>query len=115
MGLCVEHNLLLSLHGDGSDEDRRSKAAKTCECTFGEIAEQLTPLQMLMLASDQRARLRATMAEIDRTGERIAVGNLPMFDVAEGTAVALVTSERYRAYWREARDLASRQVARCKS
>lgn len=115
VGLCVEQQMLLSTRADVSDDEKNARANRTCACTFGDITDQLTPLQVRMLTSDQRARLRATMAEIDRTGERIAVGSLPKFDIADGAAVALVTADRYQAYWREARDLANRQAARCRS
>lgn len=114
VGLCVEQNMLLSSGGDISDDDKRTKAAKTCQCTFGDIADQLTPLQVQMLTVDQRARLRATMAELDRTGERVFIASVPRFDAAEGAPIALVAADRYQAHWREARDLASRQTARCK-
>lgn len=115
VGLCVEQSMLTATALDGIDNDKRAKAAKGCECAFGELADQLTPLQVHMLTHDQRARLRASMAELDRTGERIAVGTLPRLEPRESAAMAVVSAERYQQYWREARDAASRQSMRCKS
>lgn len=114
VAVCIEHGLLKLSGGEGPTEAQRESISRGCTCTFTEIASKLSPLQTQMLYVDQRTRLRATMAQMDRTGERITVGGIPKLEAADNAAIALVASDRYDAHWREARDLSETQAARCK-
>lgn len=113
--MCTEERALAASAGDGAGDEARTRAAKSCRCAIEAAASQLTPLQMQMLYIDQRTRLRATMARIDRTGETFAVGAVPRVEIREGAAVALVTADSYEAHWREANGVMAQQTARCPS
>lgn len=111
--MCVENNLFAQTRGETSGDEHRPRFAQSCTCAIDGASSQLTPLQMQMLYIDQRTRVRAALARIDRTGERFAVGATPLVEIADGAPAVVMTTHSYEKLWSEARSLFEQQTARC--
>jgi hypothetical protein len=111
--MCTQHGFMAATRGAPGREAERAKVEQACACAIEATAAELSPLQMSMLYVDYRTRLRATLADIDRTGERFDVGAVPRLEMREGAAVALVAADRYEGHWRAARDRVAEQARRC--
>ena len=115
VGMCIEQGLIAATRGVEPGDELRPKLARACECTVSGVVGQLSPLQMQMVFVDYRTALRATLAEIDRTGESVTTGQMPKLDAGDGVPTALVAAASFQSRWREARGLVSQQSARCSS
>ncbi len=111
--MCIEQGLLAATRGVEPGDEQRPRIARACECTVGAVVGLLSPLQMQMLYVDYRTKLRATIAEIDRTGESVSTSIMPKLESREGAPVALVTAASFATHWREARSTVSQYAARC--
>lgn len=111
--MCTEEGMLTATRGAEAGDEAAARVARACECTVRGLVGQLSPLQMQMVYVDYRTKLRATLAAIDRTGERIATSEMPKLEARDGAPLALVTTASYQAHWREARGLVAQQAARC--
>lgn len=111
--MCAEQGLLAATRGGATADDMGTRVMRTCECTIGGVIGQFSPLQMQMVYVDFRTKLRATLATIDRTGERITTGGMPRLEARDGAPIALMTAASYHAHWQEARGLVAQQTARC--
>jgi hypothetical protein len=113
--MCIDQALMIATRGSEPSEDQRPRIARACGCTVSGVVDQLSPLQMQMVFVDYRTTLRATLAEIDRTGESVVAGGMPKLNARDGVPTALVAAASFQSQWREARGLVSQQSARCSS
>lgn len=111
--MCAQEGQLTAAHGGETGDAAGARVTRACECTLRGVVGQLSPLQMQMIYVDYRTKLRATLAAIDRTGERIPTSEMPKLEARDGAPLALVTTASYQAHWREARGLLAQQAARC--